>query len=414
MPFPFSPQQIVADRGVQTFDDGGNPFVTTAPLRAIRGPSFPAFADPQQAASERAVGAAAFGDPGAPAPTRPPGVQAFQDQGFAAPTRPTGTQAFQTPPNPFQVVGSPSSTGFSIGGRSFSRLAPSARFDNVAQHAIVLEDTPVGADSRLVFESFPGEWEESYKVKPYRVMGQHRMPQPQFATYQGGDWGPFPLTLVFRAGINDGSEGDPNAISPRGIESILITMERKVNWLIALAFPLERQNVEAERIIKQQVAAGFLDPSLVSEDTISNLKRNDPPFVLLILGTWKVIRGYLQGISWTWKPPFHPVSGRPYGAEVRMQFQPIQPAYPTWNSIRNQAGTAGVSGPITDRLPQADRQRIVVTNNLLQNQAAFLNGFQPTSLTPDPEPSDGTRPGGGTVPPGGGPFGAAGTGASPF
>lgn len=348
---------------------------------------------------------ARFDDPGSPflraQLRRTPGV--FIDLGANAPTRPKSVETFRAPPNPFQVVGSASRTGFTVGGRPFSRLAPAARFDNVAQHAIVLEETPIGDDSRLVFESFPGEWEESYQLKGYRKMGGHRMAQPQFATYQGGDWGPFPLTLVFRAGIGDGTEGDPNAVVTRDIESILIAMERKVNWLIALAFPLERSNVETQRFLRAAVANGTLDASLVSEESVSALKRNDPPFVLLILGSWKIIRGYLMGISWTWKPPFHPISGRPYGAEVRMNFQPIQPAYPTWQSIRNQAGTAGRSGPLTERLPAADLQRIVVTNNLLQNAAAAASGTNaPVGIQnlPDPTSSPGNRPGGGTLPQG--------------
>lgn len=298
---------------------------------------------------------------------------------FRGPENPRGiidrftTGGYRDKGNPFKVTGHPGATrkGFGDLGSSFANASGPVRFDNMAHHAIVLEDTPVGADARLEFESFPGQWEESYRLKGYRKMGGHRMPQPQFATYQGGDWGPFPLTLVFRAGIGDGSfVQDPQQAQQRDIESILITMERKVWWCIALGFPLEKQNVEAQRILASATATGALPASSVSQEQVAKLKRNDPPFVLIILGTWRVIRGYLTTLSWTWKPPFHPVSGRPYGAEIRMSFQPIMPAYPTWNSIRNMAGTAGASGPITERLPAADQQRIVVTNNLNQNAAA--------------------------------------------
>ena len=281
---------------------------------------------------------------------------------------------FSDPGNPQNLVGTTPS-GFTIGGRSFSRLAPDARWDNVAQHAIVLEGEPAGADSRLVFESFPGELEESYRLKSYRKMGGHRMPQPQFATYQGGDWGPFPLTLVFRAGINDASGGDPYEIVPRDIETILIMMEQKVNWLIALAFPLNRTNRESRRIQRAAIASIDFTASDVSQSLASTLRRFDPPFVMLCLGTWKVIRGYLKGISWTWKGPWHPISGRPYGAEVRMEFQPLMQSYPTWNTIRTQAGRAGASGPLSPgplsfQSLVVDTQRVIVTNRLRQNTAA--------------------------------------------
>lgn len=299
-------------------------------------------------------------------------IGGYRDKGRPQPLLDRTQVRFQSK-SPFQVIGHPGPPNKSFGrlGASFSGLAPTARFDNVSNHAIVLEDTPVGADSRLVFESFPGMWQESYQLRNYRQMGGHRMSQPQFATYQGGDWGPFPLTLIFRAGIGDGAPAsDPLVIGARDIESVLLAMEQKVNWLIALGFPLERQNVEGQRILASATATGNSTAISNAQQTAAKLRRNDPPFVLLILGTWKIIRGYLKNISWVWKPPFHPISGRPYGAEVRMVFQPIQPAYPTWQSIRNQAGTAGLSGPITERLPAADVQRIVVTNRLIQNAGA--------------------------------------------
>ena len=252
-----------------------------------------------------------------------------------------------------------------------SGLVPGARFDNTAMYAFVLEDEPVGPDSRLVWESFPAEGlEETYALAAYREMGGNRMPQPAFATYQGGNWQPIPIALNFRAGVNQRNVTGALAIDQTDLDRILLEMERKVNWLEALGFPLERRNLEARRVLQRSTTTRNVPASAVSTEQFGKLKRNDPPFVLMIWGTWKIIRGYLTNIVISWQPPYHPISGRPYGATVRMQFQPIMPEYPTWQSIRNQAGTAGLSGAITRRLPAADRDRIARSNARIAGAAA--------------------------------------------
>ena len=57
-------------------------------------------------------------------------------------------------------------------------LAPGAKAGKVAQCAIVLEDSPVGPDSRLEFESFDQGLSEAYSVASYKEHGATRAAQP--------------------------------------------------------------------------------------------------------------------------------------------------------------------------------------------------------------------------------------------
>lgn len=219
--------------------------------------------------------------------------------------------------------------------------------------ALVLEDNPVGADSRLAFESFPGEIEETYAVNEYREMGGDRMPQPSFVAYRGGNWSPFQLNLVFRAGVKQADtlqREAPGQLSDTQLQQLLIEMERKVRWCQALTFPLQRNLGETtqKRVLKNAAAASqFLKaaspPSQSASEAISNLRRNDPPTVLIVFGSWWTQRAYAKNVSIKWVGPWHPETVRPYGAEVSITFQPIKVEYPTWQSVRNQAGSFGYS-----------------------------------------------------------------------
>lgn len=252
----------------------------------------------------------------------------------------------------------------------------------LAQCALVLEDSPVGADSRLYFESFPADGiEESYQLVEYRKMGGIRMPQPSFATYQGGDWGPFSLALEFVAGEGPGAK--PTAaqvIATEGdqpspdLEEMLIELEDKVNWCVALGFPLERTNREAGRIVQRARTRNAV-PTAASTQLTSKLKRVDPPIVLVVFGSWRVIRCYVMNVSWKWKGPWHPVSARPYAAEVKFAMQPIMTEYPTWQTIRNRAGQFGVTvnGTVTARTRTA-AEREAALNRATANRAARAGG----------------------------------------
>jgi len=246
------------------------------------------------------------------------------------------------------------------------------RFDNVSMYALVMEDQPTGGDSRLVFESFPAEGlEESYAVAAYREMGGNRSPQPQFATYQGGNWGTFTVSLKFRAGEqNASSPGDVDAVI---IDQLLVEMENKVNWCVALLFPLVRKNKEVQRRVKSLVRKG-VPASKIATQAAANLPRADPPTVLVVMGTWRIIRAYATNVTYKWEGPYHPQTGRPYGADVRIQFQPIMSKIPNYQEIRNR-GTFNAQAADFQRLPAADQQRITLANQQAAT-AAFRSQVQ--------------------------------------
>jgi hypothetical protein len=122
---------------------------------------------------------------------------------------------------------------------------------------------------------------------------------------------------------------------------MLIEMERKARWCQALTFPLERNLGAAGERILGRARANNIAPSEAATEAIKNLKRNDPPVVLVVFGSWMTIRGYVTQTSLKWLTPWHPVSARPYGCEVTLNIQPQLEEYPTWQTIRNRGGTTG-------------------------------------------------------------------------
>lgn len=220
---------------------------------------------------------------------------------------------------------------------------------SAAQCALVLEDNPVGEDSRLPFESFQQEIEETYTVQPYREIGADRAPQPAFVAYRGGNWGPFNLKLNFRAGTK--LSPAPSAVDNLNltdVESVLLENERKIRWCQALTFPLPRAlgASESDRIVNYPVTGGSkspLVPTAALTEAVNNVQRTDPPIVLVVFGSWHVIRGYVMNCVIAWGAPWHPVSARPYGATVSLSIQPVYAKYPTWSLIRNLATQGGLT-----------------------------------------------------------------------
>jgi hypothetical protein len=208
--------------------------------------------------------------------------------------------------------------------------------------AIVLEDNPIGDDSRFNFESFPEEGiSEGYSTYSYREMGGNRLSQPGYAAYQGGDWKPFNLKLQLVAGLSLPVGKSPTDVTEQDLEQILIAMESKANWLVALQFPLERNTgvTQAERVLGVQRGTSAQTANQV--DAVANLPRNDPPIILVVLGSWKTIRGYVTSADWTWGPNFHPVSARPMAATVNLSIKPQMAVIPTFKTIRGQPGQMG-------------------------------------------------------------------------
>ena len=219
---------------------------------------------------------------------------------------------------------------------------------NLVPCALVLENEPVGDDSRLQFESFPDQIEEAYAVNAYREIAADRMSQPGYVAYRGGNWSSFALELKFRAERLPNRQIQLDQLSTNDIEGILIDMERKVRWCQALAFPLERQATDAIQRVQRLVSTGG-PQSALAVASLSQLTRNDPPIVFVVFGSFLVLRCYVTNYSLRWEGPFHPLTAQPYGCTVTLTFQRLEREYPTWNSIRNSAGTAQQS-PAVARL----------------------------------------------------------------
>lgn len=219
-------------------------------------------------------------------------------------------------------------------------LTPGLNYANVATCALVLEDNPVGPDSKLYFESFPdGGIEQSYAVNGYREIAADRMPQPGGVAYRGGNWSSFSLELKFRAANATGNVASVETLSTADLESILVTMERKARWCEALHFPgLERSATSFTQRIEADARFAGIDEATLKSANLSQLTRRDPPMVLVVFGSWMTLRMYATGYSMRWEHPFHPVTVQPYGCTVTLSLQRLDKGYPTWKSIRNQAG----------------------------------------------------------------------------
>lgn len=232
---------------------------------------------------------------------------------------------------------------------SLSTLTPGCSPPNVATCALVLEDLPVGFDSKLLFESFPeGGIEESYSVNGYREIAADRMPQPGGAAYRGGNWSAFSLELKFRAGNALGGVASIETLSTTDLESILTQMERRARWCQALTFPgLERSATSFIERIEANAREAGIDEATLKSANLGQLSRRDPPMVLVVFGSWMTLRCYATGYSMRWEHPFHPVTVQPYGCTVTLSLQRLDKGYPTWKSIRNQAGGLPQSPTVT-------------------------------------------------------------------
>jgi hypothetical protein len=234
-------------------------------------------------------------------------------------------------------------TALTAAGAAIS-LARNTVFNRTAVCALVLEDNPVGEDSRLEFETFPGEIEESYAVSQYEEIAGTRMSQPASAAYRGGNWGQFTLQIEFHAGLKYTpliSDLDPRGLDPTDIERLLIENERKARWCQALTFPLARSFGPSFKRILPSPPTGGVTFSAETLKALDNLKRKDPPIVLVVFGSWHIIRGYVLTSTLKWVGPWHPTTARPYGAMVTLSIQPIMPEYPTWETIRNLSTKGG-------------------------------------------------------------------------
>jgi len=215
--------------------------------------------------------------------------------------------------------------------------------DNVAYSrvpcSLVLEGNPTD-DNRLDFESFPADgFEEAYNVQGYEEMAARRMPQPGYVVYRGGNWSTLSLSLNFRAGDVLARQTSLENINTSDLQGLLISMERKARWCQALQFPLKREAKGiTDRILGRGNTGGFNVSALKSVSALQKLTRNDPPYVLVVIGSFLLLRTYVTACAIKWQAPFHPITAQPYGCEINLTFQRIDVEYPTWDTVRNSAG----------------------------------------------------------------------------
>ena len=246
--------------------------------------------------------------------------------------------------------------------------------------ALVLEDRPVGEDSRLDFESFPTVIEEVYSLVARRQIGADRMPQPGGVAYRGGNWSNFNLELEFRAGQVASPTTTPTEdYSRTQDERDLQEMERKARWCQALGFPLQRDLAQADqqRIMRTVSGLGSAVLSADVQKALSNLERNDPPKVLVVFGSWMVIRGDLENVSLQFMGPWDPETARPSGCKVNLSIQPLLVEYPTWQTVREGPWSFQAAGitpedvfPTAAAAQNADRQAAAARDSRALGQAS--------------------------------------------
>jgi len=253
-------------------------------------------------------------------------------------------------------------------------MASFAGVRNMKNCAIVLEDNP---KERMEFQFWEQQIEESYALEAYQTHGGKRTPQPTHITYMGGNWSAMNLTLHFQADGRTKSRPVPGRTHAADIEGVLVDMERTARWFESLAFP---QGAKGDKGLQQQLISRADGPKsgrgkkltglFTSDDAVAkakaNLRANVPPIFLVVFGRFLTVRGYLTNVALNWKPPFHPVTVRPYSCTVTMSLQRLEKGELTLESIRNMGGareqTSTVS--ITGSIPLLERSKSLARLNL--------------------------------------------------
>jgi len=191
--------------------------------------------------------------------------------------------------------------------------------------SLVLEKDP---NQRLNFESFPTDEgiPEQYQSNWQPVIDAGAS-EPLSWKWTGGGWANWTLTLKFQAGV--GSQAQESASD----DTVLQQMERKLRWLQALGAPRGRKR---------------------SPDKLrTNARPGDPPFVLVVFGSFMTLRCVCLGTNVRWTGPFDPRTVRPHGAKAEITLQRVSGFYPDWFTIAEGKTTlTGPSNPIYQAPPQ--------------------------------------------------------------
>jgi len=183
---------------------------------------------------------------------------------------------------------------------------------------IALQDDP---NDNLYFESFPDTIVESYSTR-WRHAGGTRNTAKTTAFWSGGSFGAFSLQLDYVAGLyklESLGVADDKGLQEVDLDAELMVMESKVRWLQALCFP--KPDVPRGGYA---IKSGILD--------------GEPPKILIVLSSFLVIRGVVDSFSVTWKPPFHPVTIRPYACSVSLGIIRLENFYPDYYDIKAFSG----------------------------------------------------------------------------
>jgi hypothetical protein len=199
------------------------------------------------------------------------------------------------------TVGSPQS-----GGQGYQHPLASPLGQPVICSIALEKVVPV---QKITFESFPSQEgiQENYTASYDQSKGL--APQPIAYYYTGGNWGPFTLSLDFKAGM----------VPVTSLDQALAEMYKKVRWCQALPFP--RSDTKPPPGQTFTVVGGI------------------PPYVLVTIGSFMTIRGLCTGVNITWLPPWDPRNGNPHTAKVDIIIQPHLKVYPDWYWITGDRGT---------------------------------------------------------------------------
>jgi hypothetical protein len=150
--------------------------------------------------------------------------------------------------------------------------------------------------------------------------------QSLYAYYGGGQFGAFSLSLDFVAGLHD-SISPPQNYAPMskalreamGVENarkeLFLDLEKKIRWCQALCFP-KPKNPPSKK-----------DAYYVSQ--------GQPPRVLITIGEFLTLLGVVQSCNISWNGPWDPIRARPSTANVQLQIERLNYAYPDWYDIRS-------------------------------------------------------------------------------
>jgi hypothetical protein len=242
------------------------------------------------------------------------------------------------------------------------------------QCSITLKDVPT---ERLLFESFPTSLSEGYNTK-WDTLNAGAATADFRGKYGGGNFDPFSLSLEFVAGLHpkvnrraglgvefvlkESSYGRETRIADdRYLDQELVMLERKVRWLQALGLP---------RPTRQRPAGG------------RGVVEGEPPEVLITIGRFMTISGIVTSTNTSWKPPFHPVSARPYTAEVSLTIKRLFTFFPDWYDVAEQTVPTVVPfDPIASQ--RAAKAGVSQTENWNQQSYEGLSQSQVVQLMAD-------------------------------